>query len=250
MRLPFFFLILISSLGASSLKAESVALISTDSLGYEYFAVADEALTYDPSIIVFPEWGFIALQEDVSSDILVKWQNYAVTHKVAIVLNTRESGKNATFVFTKDGDRFLSYRRDGNGSPVPTVQESLVVNIEGRNVGVLVCDEARNRRYLDQLFIEYPETDLIVSPNKSGDFSGADSVLNRAIDLDYPVDIFTADTIGKFTFNGGNHTHVYRYDIQSLEVKRYLQDFPFASWDELKSTSYGAKYSIGIYEIY
>lgn len=233
-------------------RADRVALISTDTARYDYFDLAKEALDYGAKFIVFPEWGFVQNQADINPVLLDDWQSFAKTYGVYVALNTRFSGRNTLFVWGATGKRYQVVRRDGNASPLPTSPSELsplVLDTPFGRAGFLICDEARSDKFVNEMRAVSPAIDFIITPNSSAEFASAQTILERAERFDYWVDLFLVDTIGKFTFSGGNRTHVYRAESNSLEIHRYLEPFDFGSWENLQSTEEGIKYYISVHSI-
>lgn len=236
----------------SAEAANEIALISTDTAGFSFFDVAQEAAEYGAKIIVFPEWGYYPDQVDINSQTIQKWQSFAREHAVYIFLDTRYQSKNTVFSFGPEGSMKTGIRRDGNNSPLPqNSQEAspLIVETEFGNIAVLICDEVRSKVFVDEIKNSIPPANFIVSPNLSGDFSNIDTVKSRAVSMDYEMDVFIADTIGKFSFNGGNHTHAYRFKTNEIELNRFGTPSEFASWENFSKLNPEGNYFISYHDL-
>jgi predicted amidohydrolase len=222
----------------------SVALISTNREPYAAFDVAKEAIAGGAQILLFPEWGFQP-QEDTRADLLESWKALAKENNVQIVLGARTGGRNTAIVFQGDGSKLFAFRRDGYNSPPPNEEmykRPLVFDTPAGKAALLICDESRNLRYLDEVKTFNPK--FLLVPNSIGMTVSEDELKTRYTKFSIGVPVFNSDILG----SNGNQAHAFTpgplvtdflFDVNSFGATR-----PLGSSADFKLDAAGNKYSI------
>jgi hypothetical protein len=108
--------------------------------------------------------------------------------------------------------------------------------------GLLVCDESRNQKYVDELKSYSPE--FVIVPNSIGLAVTEDELKTRYGKFNFGVSAFNVDILAA----GGNQTHTYNAASNSFEVNAFGTARPFGSSAEFKTDLAGNKYSISYHE--
>ena len=223
-----------------SVSEATVALVSTDREPYAAFDVAEEAIGQGADLLIFPEWGFQP-QDDIPNDLVQKWRQLADDKNVQIVLGARSQKRNTVFVFGADGSTRLGFRRDGHNSPVPTedmYKRPLVFDTPYGKAGVLICDESRMTKYVDELKTYSPK--IVLVPNSIGISISEDELKTRYAKFSPGVPSFHTDILNV----NGNQTHAYFPVSSVFEVNAFGANRPLGSSKEFKTDLAGNKYSI------
>ena len=224
MRYALSSLFLLSMNTTPSYAKDEIALISTNQLRYDYFDLATEAVEKGSKIIALPEWGFVSQQEDLNDELLQQWKQFAIANSVDLIMGARTSGKNTLLAISPKGVVQKYYRRDGNGSPIPSDEnflKPLTINTAYGKVGLMICDESRSDKFLTEMYTLNPDIDFIVSINNSGAFSDEEFLLDLAQRLGYKTDVYMVDTFGKFSWSGGSQTYAYIKTTEEILVNKF-----------------------------
>jgi hypothetical protein len=225
--------------------AAKLALVSTNRESYEALDVATEAIDSGASVLVFPEWGFHP-QDNTSEALLEKWRQLADTRDVYIVLGVRFQGRNTAMVFKPTGGRQWAFRRDGYNSPVPTEEEfkkPLVFDTEFGKAGILIYDESRSKKYLDE--IQAHNIQFLLVPNYLGMRITEEELKSRYDRNPSPYDTYHVDILAQL----GNQSHVYRSKTGSFEINAFGTARPIGSSSENKTDARGNLYSISYHDL-
>lgn len=232
---------------AQAAAAGKIALISMERLAYDYFDLAEEAISEGANILLFPEWGFVGAQTNLEEALLARWRAFAARNGVYIALDARYRGRNTLFVWAPTGEQRFAVRRDGNGSPVPTdptLQEPLVLDTEWGRLGFLICDEARITRFLDE--IQGYDIDALLVPNNTYTRTWEQSLQERTQSYGYRVDVYHADVLrsnGLFA-SAGKLNFLFDSQTQSIVYRPFGQPQDFNGWAEFPQTADGQRYVI------
>jgi hypothetical protein len=222
-----------------------IALVSVQREAFEALDIGQEAIDAGAQVLLFPEWGFYP-QPDVADLVLNKWKMLADTHDVYIAMGARYQERNALFVFTPDGQRLISFRRDGHNSAPPTGpfdNKPLVVDSAFGRLGFLICDESRSKKFLDE--IRGYSIDYLLVPNWVGAFAQKEDIQQRSQELGYWTDVYSTDIAGEY----GNRTHVFRHADSTVEFNAFGAAAPFSAPGATKIHPSGLRYVISYHDL-
>jgi hypothetical protein len=228
---------------ANAQSEAKIALVSIEKEDFQSFDVANEALTLGAQILLFPEWGFYS-QPNVEASVIETWRSYAAQNKVHIVMGARLDSKNAALHFFPNGSVQKFYRRDGHNSQFPLTdleKKPYVANTEFGKIGVLFCDESRNRKFISEMDQEKIEKLLVV--NWVGQPSSEEEITKLNIGFGYTFDVFNTDIAGMF----GNRTHVFRTQESKIEFNSFGKAALFSSGEGVKTNARNLRYLISIH---
>jgi hypothetical protein len=242
-----------ASINESSARENSrnvVALIGTNAEPYSAFDIAAEAVNVGKAnFLVFPEWGFLPDTKPITEDQINRWNRFAVSSRVTILVGARERGRNTILIFEPNGSIKRALRRDGQNSPKPTLESELApvvfVTRDQLRIGVLICDESRIRSFFEPMARE--RLDALLVPNNVGSPAFESDLLALYRRLEPNFDFFVGDRFQQDS--SVNFTHVYRADNGTLELNSFGNPVKIGKDQNKKTSDAGITYSISYHPL-